>query len=92
MNHSHPKVAVDLSFLEKSADLWDTYELIILAYGPEPAFSDFVRMMHANGFVDVSLSLLWTDFCWYMGKGGARDNRLKTLNEKQTLTPTKGPL
>lgn len=57
---------LDLSFTEMKPNLWDTYEIIILTYGPEASETEFDRIMGSAGFGDCDLWHLYRDFKWYV--------------------------
>lgn len=56
---------LDLSFTELRPNLWDTYEIILLTYGPTASEAEFERLMGPAGFDDCNLDALYRDFKWY---------------------------
>lgn len=57
---------LDLSFTETLPNLWDTYEMVLLAYGTEASETEFDRIMGGAGFRDVNMEALYRDFRWYI--------------------------
>ena len=57
---------LDLSFTEMKPNLWDTYEMIILAFGPTATEAEFEKLMGPAGFGDCNLDALYRDFKWYI--------------------------
>lgn len=47
-------------------ELWDVYETILLAHGPEATADQFAEMMAGAGYNDLRTEALWRDFKWYV--------------------------
>lgn len=57
---------LDLSFTETMPNLWETYEIVLLAYGPEASEEEFDRIMWGAGFKGLDTTALYRDFKWYI--------------------------